>query len=56
MVTTPEQIDYENDWIFDSGCSNHMTGDKEKLQNLTEYKGSHDKVTADDTKFIDCLY
>jgi hypothetical protein len=25
------QINYEKDWIVDSGCSNHMTGDKEKL-------------------------
>ncbi|KAK2970631.1 hypothetical protein RJ640_017008 [Escallonia rubra] len=24
-ATTFEQIDYENDWIVDSGCSNHMT-------------------------------
>ncbi|KAG5598611.1 hypothetical protein H5410_029981 [Solanum commersonii] len=49
-VTTSKQIDYENDWIVDSGCSNHMTGDKEKLQNLTKYKGSREVVTADDTK------
>ncbi|KAG6760931.1 hypothetical protein POTOM_034119 [Populus tomentosa] len=26
-----DQIDYESDWIVDSGCLNHMTGDKEKL-------------------------
>ena len=25
-ATTSEQIDYEKDWIIDSGCSNHMTG------------------------------
>lgn len=35
-VTTIERIDYENDWIVDSGCSNHMTGDKQKVQNLSE--------------------
>ena len=35
-----EEINYENDWIVDSGCSNHMTGDKSKLQNTIEYKGS----------------
>ncbi|KAK2977435.1 hypothetical protein RJ640_028596 [Escallonia rubra] len=29
-ATTFEQIDYENDWIVDSGCSNHMTGDCEE--------------------------
>ena len=55
-VTTSKQIDYENDCIVDSGCSNHMTGNKDKLQNLTKYKGSREVVTADDTKFIDCLY
>ncbi|KAH0642694.1 hypothetical protein KY289_033668 [Solanum tuberosum] len=49
-VTTSKQIDYENDWIVDSGCSNHMTGDKEKLQNLTKYKGNREVVRADDTK------
>ncbi|KAE8692395.1 putative disease resistance protein [Hibiscus syriacus] len=30
-ITTPERIDYENDWIVDSGCSNHMTGMKKNL-------------------------
>ncbi|KAF2312972.1 hypothetical protein GH714_002351 [Hevea brasiliensis] len=33
-VTTSEQIDYDNDRIIDSGCSNHMTGDKEKATGL----------------------
>ncbi|KAH0720363.1 hypothetical protein KY285_005165 [Solanum tuberosum] len=36
--------------IVDSGTSNHMTGDKKKLQNLSKYKGSREVVTADDTK------
>jgi len=49
-VTTPEHIDYEKDWIIDSGCSNHMTGDKEKLKNLVEYKGKHVVVTANNSK------
>ncbi|KAE8689992.1 tir-nbs resistance protein [Hibiscus syriacus] len=30
-VTTPERIDYKNDWIVDSGCSNHMTVDNSRL-------------------------
>ena len=30
-TTLSDQIDYEKDWIVDSGCSNHMTGYKEKL-------------------------
>ncbi|KAM2943530.1 hypothetical protein COP2_026700 [Malus domestica] len=49
-VTTPERIDYKNDWIVDSGCSNHMTGDKQKLQNLSEYKGSRVVVTTDNSR------
>ncbi|KAG6781857.1 hypothetical protein POTOM_011240 [Populus tomentosa] len=49
-VTTPEHIDYEKDWIIDSGCSNHMTDDKEKLKNLVEYKGKHVVVTANNSK------
>ncbi|KAG8364897.1 hypothetical protein BUALT_Bualt18G0046300 [Buddleja alternifolia] len=49
-ATTYEQIDYEKDWIVDSGCSNHMTGDKEKLQNLSEYKGSRVVVTTNNSK------
>ncbi|WJZ96746.1 hypothetical protein VitviT2T_015399 [Vitis vinifera] len=50
IATTSEQIDYEKDWIIDSGCSNHMTGDKEKLQDLSEYKGRHMVVTANNSK------
>lgn len=49
-ATTPGRIDYENDWILDSGCSNHMTGDKQKLQNVSEYKGNRVVVTADNSK------
>ncbi|XP_068639373.1 uncharacterized protein [Aristolochia californica] len=49
-VTTPKQIDYKNDWIVDSGCSNHMTGDKQKLQNLSEYKGGRVVVTVDNSR------
>ena len=26
-----EEVNYENDWIVDSGCCNHMTRDKQKL-------------------------
>ncbi|KAE8725434.1 Indole-3-acetic acid-amido synthetase GH3.17 [Hibiscus syriacus] len=49
-VTTPERIDYKNDWIVDSGCSNHMTGDKQKLQNLSEYNRGRVVVTADNSR------
>ncbi|KAJ0082162.1 hypothetical protein Patl1_09783 [Pistacia atlantica] len=49
-VTIPGRIDYENDWIVDSGCSNHMTGDRQKLQNLSEYKGNCVVVTVDNSR------
>jgi len=49
-ATTSKQVEYEKDWIVDSGCSNHMTGDKEKLQNLSEYKGSRVVVTTNNSK------
>ncbi|KAK2980732.1 hypothetical protein RJ640_011712 [Escallonia rubra] len=49
-VITSNQINYEKDWIVDSGCSNHMTGDMEKLQNLSDYKGSRVVVTANNSK------
>ncbi|KAE8704364.1 PLAC8 family protein [Hibiscus syriacus] len=35
-ITTPERIDYKNNWIVDYGCSNHMTGDKQKLTRKNE--------------------
>ena len=41
-----EEVNYENDWIVDSGYFNHMTGDNMKLQNTTEYKGSQVIVIA----------
>ncbi|KAI3703127.1 hypothetical protein L6452_28883 [Arctium lappa] len=50
LTATTQAIDYEKSWIVDSGCSNHMTGDKEKLQNLIEYKGSRVVVMANNTK------
>uniref|UniRef100_A0A2N9HGS9 GAG-pre-integrase domain-containing protein n=1 Tax=Fagus sylvatica TaxID=28930 RepID=A0A2N9HGS9_FAGSY len=49
-VANPEQVNYREDWIVDSGCSNHMTGDKEKLQNMSKYKGKRVVVTVDNTR------
>jgi hypothetical protein len=33
-----EKINYESDWIIDSGCSNHMTDDTKKLDDIEKYK------------------
>ncbi|KAL3501348.1 hypothetical protein ACH5RR_035800 [Cinchona calisaya] len=43
-------INYNVDWIIDPSCSNHMTGDKRKLTNLTEYKRGRMVVTTDNSK------
>ncbi|KAH7843449.1 hypothetical protein Vadar_016775 [Vaccinium darrowii] len=43
-------INYNDDWIVDSGCSNHMIGDKKKLSNLSAYKGDRVVVTANNSK------
>ena len=43
-------VNYNDDWIVDSGCSNHMTGDKEKLNNLSTYNGKRMVVTANNSK------
>ena len=32
VTTSNKSINYQVDWIVDSGCSNHMTGDVNKLQ------------------------
>jgi len=48
-ATMSKQVNYEKDWIVDSRCLNHMTGDKEKLQNLSEYKGSRVVVTVNNS-------
>ncbi|XP_015163582.1 uncharacterized protein [Solanum tuberosum] len=51
LATVSEKlVDYEHDWIVDSGFSNHMTGDEKKLINMSEYKGSRVVVTANNSK------
>lgn len=35
-------------WIIDSGCSNHMTGNKDKFINLKNYDGGSMKFAGED--------
>ncbi|GKA56164.1 indole-3-acetic acid-amido synthetase GH3.17 [Tanacetum coccineum] len=49
-ITSDKKIDYENDWIVDSVCSNHMTGDKEKLKDVSKYIGSRVVVMENNSK------
>lgn len=48
-----EEVNYENDWIVDLGCSNnHMTRDKRKVQNTKKYKGGWVIVTTNNSKLL----
>ncbi|PKI48209.1 hypothetical protein CRG98_031396 [Punica granatum] len=43
-------VDYNEDWIIDYGCSNHMTSDERKLRSTSTYRGNNVIVLADNTK------
>ena len=45
-TTNDKMINYKDDWIIDSGCSNHMTRDKEKFVSMSEYKHGRVVITA----------
>ena len=38
VTTNNKMINYKDDWIINSGCSNHMTGDKEMFVSISKYK------------------
>ncbi|KAG8373409.1 hypothetical protein BUALT_Bualt11G0021300 [Buddleja alternifolia] len=42
-------INLEDDWVIDSGCENHLTGDSSKFSSLKEYNDNDVIVTADNT-------
>jgi hypothetical protein len=50
VVNKSEQINYESDWIIDSDCSNHMTGDIKKLDGQEKYRGMWVIMTANNSK------
>ena len=39
VTVSDKSINYNDNWIVDSGCSNHTTGDKGKLSSMLKYKG-----------------
>ncbi|GFS38668.1 hypothetical protein Acr_00g0058830 [Actinidia rufa] len=47
VVSNRRAINYKDDWIVDSGCSNHMTGDKEKLSRCSNHMtGDKEKLSS----------
>lgn len=43
------RINYSKDWIIDSGCSHHLTGDESLFSKQKEYTGDKAIVTADNS-------
>ena len=43
-------LNYKEDWIIDSGCSNHMTNDDKKLEDMSNYKGRRVVLMADNSR------
>nr|XP_043621210.1 uncharacterized protein LOC122592939 [Erigeron canadensis] len=50
-ATTECQKNKLDDWIMDSGCSNHMTSDKNRLSKPIKYGGSRVVVLVDNAKY-----
>ncbi|XP_076909939.1 uncharacterized protein LOC143567386 [Bidens hawaiensis] len=49
-VTTEPKSNRLEEWIIDSGCSNHLTGEKEKLSKCKKYIGDNVVVIADNSR------
>jgi 3-hydroxyacyl-CoA dehydrogenase len=49
-VSKSERINYESDWIIDSGYSNYMIGNIKKLDDLDKYKEIHVIVMTNNSK------
>ncbi|GKV49234.1 hypothetical protein SLEP1_g55997 [Rubroshorea leprosula] len=49
IASNPTLIDFKNDWIIDSGCVHHVTGDASKFSSLHLYKGKDAIIITDNT-------
>ncbi|XP_076886109.1 uncharacterized protein LOC143535855 [Bidens hawaiensis] len=49
-VTTEPKSNRLEEWIIDSGCSNHLTGEKKKLSKCKKYIGDNVVVIADNSR------
>ncbi|KAL0367738.1 UNVERIFIED_CONTAM: hypothetical protein Sradi_3663900 [Sesamum radiatum] len=50
------QINYESDWIVDLGCSNHMTGDKKKVEERVKIHGKSSCCDSRQLKITDSTH
>lgn len=51
-VVISSWINHYSDWIVDSECSNNMTNDRKKLQDVIKYKGGRAVVTANKSRLL----
>ncbi|RLN04091.1 uncharacterized protein C2845_PM13G22800 [Panicum miliaceum] len=49
-ATTDPMVNYKEDWIIDSGCSNHVTSDNKKLEDVADYKGMRVVLMANNSR------
>lgn len=49
QVDALASINFEDDWIVDSGCGHHLTGETSKFSSIQQYNGCEAIVTADNT-------
>ena len=49
ILCAKASVDFEKEWIVDSGCGHHVTGDQSKFAHLHDYEGRYSIVTADNT-------
>jgi len=49
-AATDLTVNYKEDWIIDSGCSNHMTRNHKKLEDVADYKGRRVVLMADNSR------
>ena len=52
VIVINKLINYDNDWIVDFDCSNHMIGHKEKLLDMSEYKWEQVVVTTNNFRLL----
>lgn len=52
VVVTPRKFDYKKHLIIGSGCLNHMTIDKKKLQMLIKYNEGCVEIFANNLKLL----
>lgn len=52
VTVSDKSINYNDDWIVDSGCSNHMIGDKGKLSSMSKYNGERVVVIANNSRLL----